>query len=334
MKHKRKIIITLLLLFVVICGTVILLNLNRLLTIMSLKQVDDYPLYYMRYYGDYNLDYSPVDKNFKPIDSASATTDSNTVMCSSFFARNEKGDPLFCRNLDYTLLGHPITVLLTDTPGKNASLSMADLFYLGYNKDNPPNKSLFDNNILIAPRITIDGVNEYGLAIASLTVPHAEPPFDSEKPSTDEVGMIRLVLDYATTVDEAVEKIKEYNMVFHTEVIHYMIADANGDSAIIEYIDGEIVLYRTDEPWQACTNFIFSLESSNKYCERYAKAVERLDEKKGILSEEDAMQLLSDITQDGTVWSVVYNLKTGKAYIAMGKKFDEVREFDLNMINE
>lgn len=334
MKHKRKIFIALLLLFVVICGTVILLNLNRLLTIMSLKKVDDHPLYYMRYYGDYNLDYSPVDDDFKPIDSASATTDSNTVMCSSFFARNENGDPLFCRNLDYTLQGHPITVLLTDTPGKNASLSMADLFYLGYNKDNPPNKSLFNNNLLIAPRITIDGVNEYGLAIAALTVPHAKPPFDSEKPSTDEVGMIRLVLDYATTVDEAVEKIKDYNMVFHSELIHYMIADANGDSAIIEYIDGEIVLHRTDEPWQACTNFIFSLESSNKYCERYDKAIERLEEKKGILSEEDAMQLLSDVTQGGTVWSVVYNLKTGETYIVMGKHFDNVLKFDLNMVNE
>lgn len=334
MKHKRKIIIALLLLFVVICGTVILQNLNRILTIMSLKMVDDYPLYYMRYYGDYNLDYSPVDDNYQPIDFDSAATDSNTVMCSSFFARNENGDPLFCRNLDYTLLGHPITVLLTDSPGKNASLSMADLFYLGYNKDNPPNKSLFNNSLLIAPRITIDGVNEYGLAIASLTVPHAEPPFDSEKPSTDEVGMIRLVLDSATTVDEAVEKIRDYNMVFHSEIIHYMIADANGDSAIIEYLDGEIVLHRTDEPWQACTNFIFSLESSNKYCERYDKAIERLEEKKGILSEEDAMQLLSDVTQEGTVWSVVYNLKTGETYIAMGRDYDNVMEFDLKMINE
>lgn len=334
MKYKRKIIIALLLLFVVICGTVILLNLNRILTIMSLKMVDDYPLYYMRYYGDYNLDYSPVDDNYQPIDLDSATTDSNTIMCSSFFAKNENGDPLFCRNLDYSLLGHPITVLLTDSPEKNASLSMADLFYLGYNKNNPPNKSLFNNSLLIAPRITIDGVNEYGLAIASLTVPHAEPPFDSEKPSTDEVGLIRLVLDYATTVDEAVEKIRAYNMVFHSELIHYMIADANGDSAIIEYIDGEIVLHRTDEPWQACTNFIFSLESSNKYCERYDKTIERLEEKKGILSEEDAMQLLSDVTQEGTVWSVVYNLKTGETYIAMGRNYDNVMKFDLNMINE
>lgn len=191
-----------------------------------------------------------------------------------------------------------------------------------------------DFGILPALRITIDGVNEYGVAVAALTVPHAKPPYDPEKPSTDEVGMMRLILDYATTVDEAVEKIKEYNIIFHEEVIHYMIADASGDSAVIEFINGDVVVYRTDDPWQVCTNFILSQESSNKYCERYDKAVAKLDEKNGILSEEEAMQLLSDISQGGTIWSVIYNLKTGESHIAMGKNYDRIHVFDLNMINE
>lgn len=332
MKPKKKRIIAVVLVFVLILVTGVLLNINRLLTITSLKMVDDYPLYYVRYYGNYNLDYSPV-KNFNPLATASITDD-NKVMCSGFLARNEKGDPLFCRNLDYTLLNHPITVLLTDAPGKNASLSMVDLFYLGYNKGNPPNKSLLNNGILYAPRVTIDGVNEYGLAVASLTVPHAKTPFDPDKPSTDEVGIMRLILDYATTVDEAVKKFKEYNIIFHTDPLHFMIADASGDSAVIEFIDSEIIIHRTEEPWQACTNFILSTESGNKYCERYFKAIERLEEKQGVLSEEEAMKLLSDVDQEGTVWSVVYNLRTGEADIAMGRDYDTIIEYDLNMINE
>lgn len=333
MKKKRKLIIATVLILALIFLTGTLLNLNRLRTILSLKMVDDYPLYYVRYYGNYNLDYAPVE-DLGPLATASTMTDDNTIMCSGFLASNESGDPLFCRNLDYTLLNHPITVLLTDAPEKNASLAMVDLYYLGYNKGNPPNRSLLGNSILYAPRITIDGVNEYGLAVASLTVPYAKTPYDPDKPSTDEVGIMRLILDYATTVDEAIDKMKEYNIVFHTDPLHFMIADASGDSAVIEFIDGELIIHRTDEAWQACTNFILSTETGNKYCERYIKAVERLEETNGILSEEEAMTLLSDVTQDGTIWSVVYNLRSGEAYIAMGRDYDHIIEFDLDMINE
>ncbi len=333
MKNKRKLLIATVLILALILLTGTLLNLNRLRTILSLKMVDDYPLYYVRYYGNYNLDYAPVE-GLGPLATASTMTDDNTIMCSGFLAKNESGDPLFCRNLDYTLLNHPISVLLTDAPKKNASLAMVDLFYLGYNKGNPPNRSLLGNSILYAPRITIDGVNEYGLAVASLTVPYAKTPFDPNKPSTDEVGIMRLILDYATTVDEAVDKMKEYNIEFHTDPLHFMIADASGDSVVIEFIEGEIIEHRTDEAWQACTNFILSTETGNKYCERYIKAVERLEENNGILSEEEAMKLLSDVTQDGTIWSVVYNLRSGETYIAMGRDYDHIIEFDLDMINE
>ena len=332
MKLKKKGIIAILLIIVLVPIIGVLLNLNRILTITSLKMVDDHPLYYIRYYGKYDLDYSPV--NLDHLDTASIISDDNRVMCSSFLAKNEKGNPLFCRNLDYTLLNHPITVLLTDAPGKNSSISMVDLFYLGYNKGNSPNKSLFNNGILYAPRVTIDGVNEYGLAIASLTVPHAKTPFDPDKPSTDEVGIMRLILDYATTIEEAVDKFKEYNIEFHTDPLHFMVADASGDSAVIEFINGEIIVYKTDEPWQVCTNFILSTESGNKYCERYFTAVKRLEESNGVLSEEEAMQLLSDVDQEGTVWSVVYNLKTGETDIAMGRDYEDIIEYDLKMIHE
>lgn len=333
MKNKRGKIIAVLLIAAVTCSAVILLFLNRIRTIMSLKMVDEYPLYYMRYYGDYNLDYSPVSRIPKSAGSAAAAAEENTIMCSSFLAWNEKGEPLFCRNLDNTLINHTITVLLTDAPGKHASISMADLYYLGFTKNNPPNKSLFKNSLFAAPRVTIDGVNEYGLAVAILSVPYGTPPYDPEKPTTDEVGMMRLILDNAATVGEAVGKIKEYNIKLFNGPAHFMIADASGDSAVIEFIGGAIAEYRTDEPWQVCTNFLFS-ETSNTYCERYNKATRRLEEKNGILSEEEAMQLLSDVSQDGTVWSVVYNLKTGEVYIAMGKNYDKIYEFDLDMVNE
>lgn len=214
-------------------------------------------------------------------------------------------------------------------------MTTVDLNYLGYSKENPPDRSLIGSNLLYAPRITIDGINEYGLAVAILAVPIAEPPFDPNKPDTDEVGMMRLILDDAKTIDEAVEIIKQYNILFHEGAGHFMIADASGDSAVIEFIDGQVVVFRTDTDWQVCTNFILSQEDRNKNgLFRYETAMECLNENSGILSEEQAMQLLSDVSQDSTVWSVIYNLRTGEMQIAMGKKYEEVNCFDLQMHNE
>ena len=49
--------------------------------------------------------------------------------------------------------------------------------------------------------------------------------------------MLRMVLDYADSVDEAVEMIQKYDL--HDSAgtsYHYMIADSTGKSAILEWI--------------------------------------------------------------------------------------------------
>lgn len=332
--EKKKTVLVIFLVLVIVCCSAILLNLNKIRTIYSMYKVDKYPLYYMKYYGDYTMDYSVPDSHRKSSKSDTEANE-NALMCSCFLARNENGDPIFCRNLDVTLAQHPISLLLTDAPGKNASLSTVDLFFLGYSWKDLPDRSLLGNRLLVAPRITIDGVNEYGLAVAILTVPIAEPPYDPEKPSTDEVGMMRILLDYTKTVDEAIEKINEYNILFYQGDAHFMIADASGDSAVIEFVDGETVVHRESTDWQVCTNFVLSQEKGDRMgIVRYETAVERIEENDGVLSEEEAMHLLSDISQPGTVWSVIYNLKTGETEIIMGRKYTQSHFFDLEMQGE
>ena len=43
------------------------------------------------------------------------------------------------------------------------------------------------------------------------------------------------------------------------------------------------------------------------------------------------MDLLKRVSQDHTVWSVVYNLNTGQIRIALGRDYDQVHTFDLKM---
>jgi hypothetical protein len=299
-------------------------RINEARTILSLQKVDDYPLYTMTYYGDYRLDYTVNNPNLQA---------ESGRLCSSFLAMNEKGEPLFCRNLDYMLADHPIVMVGTSAPQKNAGLGICDLYYLGYRKDKLPSGSLFsDRALLTAPRLTMDGMNEYGVALAILSVPHAEPTLDPQKQTIDEAAAVRLILDQAKSVEEAVEVLKGYNMLFHEGASHFMIADGNGDSAVVEFVNGEIVAIKSDNPWQVVTNFILSGKSREGVGQdRYDLAEETLEKARGILSEEEAMKLLGRISQPGTLWSVIYNLKTGEARLALKMKYDQLHTFALKM---
>ncbi|HML47768.1 MAG TPA: linear amide C-N hydrolase [Clostridia bacterium] len=293
---------------------------------LALPRVDE-ALYAMTYYGDYDLTYTVDNPKLRA---------ASGMQCSSFLCRNEKGEPLFCRNLDYTLTNHPIVMVTTAAPGKNAGLGLCDLYYLGYSADKLPTGSIFsDRALLSAPRITMDGVNEYGVALAILTVPHAEPTLDAGKESIDEASAVRLVLDHAKTVREAVDVIGAYNIAFHEDAGHFMIADGSGDSAVLEFVDGKIVTVQNDDPWQVVTNFILSSETREGVGQaRYDKAEAVLREAGGILSEEKAMELLKSVSQPGTLWSVIYNLRTGETRLALKMNYDKLFSFKLDMRSE
>jgi hypothetical protein len=49
---------------------------------------------------------------------------------------------------------------------------------------------------------------------------------------------------------------------------------------------------------------------------------DRLSEYQGILSRDDAMDLLTDVAQDSTQWSVVYGMSSGEIDIVMGGNYE------------
>lgn len=320
----------------IILLVLVLVNINKVLTLGSFKLVDDYPLYTMTYYGNYSFDYALKKADGKDATNTSGLTLPSGIsyMCSSFVAVNQKGEPMLCRNLDYKLLGHAMALIRTDAPGKNASISMSDLYYLGYNKNNLPPKSLKSSlGLLAAPRIPIDGMNEYGVSMAILTVPFAQTTKDPTKDTIDEVAANRLILDHAKNVDEAVLILKEHNIQFREGPAHFMIADSSGKSAIVEFIGGEVKTIVKETPWQAVTNFIMSEESGPKEgLGRYNTICNTLEANDGRISEDEAMKLLSRVS-GGTVWSVIYNLKTGEIRIAMGMKYHDQKTFHFTMRN-
>jgi len=188
------------------------------------------------------------------------------------------------------------------------------LSFAGYTKDWLPNGIISSFLTLSAPYIPFDGINEKGLAIALLAVPEVTLSHDPSKITLNTTTIIRLILDKADSVDEAVSLIHEYNIYFSGGInCHYFIADKSGKSVIVEFWDGDMQVINEN----VASNFIaynkVNIGEGFTEFERYEKVKVALNENNGILSKRQTVELLNyigvyDEGEDKLQWSVIYNL--------------------------
>ncbi|THE62794.1 linear amide C-N hydrolase [Salinadaptatus halalkaliphilus] len=110
---------------------------------------------------------------------------------------------------------------------------------------------------------TTDGMNEAGLVANLLWLPESEyPDWDGETPAISISLWAQYMLDNFATVAEAVEHVRDEAFVVVTDsvpgedrlaALHLSLSDATGDSAIMEYVDGELVVHHSRD-YQVMTN--------------------------------------------------------------------------------
>lgn len=274
------------------------------------------------------------------------------IGCSSFTAATPDGKRLFARNYDFSRTN--TCIVYTDPgDGRHASVSTVDLQFIGIDQDSAPQGLMDKILMLAAPYVPLDGINDAGVACGiymSFQGDDTSIPTDQQsgRPDLTSTTMLRMVLDYAGSVDEAVELISQYDL--HDSAnssFHYMIADATGRSAVLEWVaatdstddDGSKrelrVLWSDGASWQAVTNYILTPgyydgepEESMKGLDRYEHLTAALENACGILADGDAaMELLSQVGRRSwkpegdtvTVHSVLYNL-TDRSAVWVGNE--------------
>ncbi len=211
-------------------------------TLGSLEQIDDFPLYTMSYFAEYDHQQTEIMSEYMN------TSQPSTWACSLFAAMGEPGGMLFGRNFDWDF--SPALMLFTDPPDGYASVSMVDTAYLGYGEerafgltDLPLNEL---TSLLDAPYLPFDGMNEAGLAVGMAAVPPGGMEYDPEKETIDSLLVIREILDRAATVDEAVTTLANFNIDWGSgPPLHYLIAEKSVRSVLVEFSRGEIVVNPT-----------------------------------------------------------------------------------------
>ncbi|WP_326823472.1 carcinine hydrolase/isopenicillin-N N-acyltransferase family protein [Streptosporangium sp. NBC_01756] len=285
-------------------------------TVRSLRQVDDLPLYEMTFHGSYDREVSIGEEDL--------AGQADGWACSLFHLRGDR--PLFGRNFDWD--PNPAMVVHADPPDGYASVSMADLAYLLGGTGAPDLSDPGIRRRLAHAVLTpFDGVNEKGLAVGMAAVPGGGlPPKTEGRPTVSSVRIIRMMLDKAATVDEAVAIMRRHNVDFTSgPQVHYLLADAAGKSAVVEFAGGRLNVIED----RILTNFTMTgtSDEQRRSDTRYGTLATGLPSAKNW---RDGMDLLQRVAQGHTRWSVVYDLTDATARVVTARRWERVHTIALS----
>ena len=282
----------------------------------------------------------------------------SSIACSAFTADTQNGDRVFSRNYDFSATN--TAIVYTDPgEGRHASYSTIDLSFLGLDADKDVETVGQKILTLAAPYVPLDGINDAGVACGIFMSYQGKgkgTPTDTQtdKPDLTSTTLLRLILDYADSVEDAVALAQQYDLHDSaSSCFHYMVADSTGRSAILEWVgtdadhdaDGaerqlNVLWNDTDAlsdsaDWQVVTNFIKTpgyydgTTAEMKGLDRYEHLAAALRETDGIVADKDAaMDLLASVgrrtwnnddSNSNTVHSVVYDL-TDKSVLWVGNE--------------
>ena len=343
--HRVLIVITALLVLMLALGWLLLGSSVK--SLMSIRrEAADKDFFSMHYQADYGLDKllaQGISDDRELIDflishllkGIPVNIKVPELGCTTFVASTPEGSRLFARNLD--LPPAPSMVVRTEPKGGYASISMANLSFLGFEDGYLPEGLIKSFPALAAPYVPLDGINEKGLAVAVLMLDQTPTRQETGKKGITTTVAIRMMLDKAASVQEAVALLQQYDMKASADSdYHFHLADSSGDSLVVAYVDNQMQLI----PAERAANFMlapgdFDFGTGH---DRYQKAGEGLEASSRTLDKDGAMALLNtvrstpDMWRDGitqTIWSSVYDLSEPGLDVAIGMDYDRPFSFAL-----
>lgn len=233
--------------------------------------------------------------------------------CSTISVPSSEGGYLFGRNFDWEPCNAMIVQSVPESGYKSLSTVNTDFISMsGVDLSQIPDKY----QALIRLYAPLDGMNEKGLAVSvNMIQDSATIAQNTGKPGLTTTTAIRLLLDKAATVDEALGLLKQYD--FHASMgymMHLAIAGNTGRSVVVEYINNEMVVVETP----VVTNFYLAEGEKNgigtaQSRERYNILMDTLSNHEA-MNDEEVRDALDSVSKDNfgefesTEWSVVFDL--------------------------
>ena len=363
-----------------LCIVVLCIWGGEIATLRSIQKVGDNEyLYTIEYKAAYDLDdviEKDIDENSELLDyvvsrigkglplkiKSSQVADENgemgTINCTSFQAAQADGEGFwFGRNYDY--FKNPTMVTVSRPKKGYASIACSDMSHFGYSLEKLPVSFAKKLNCLASIYAPLDGINEKGLCTSIMALPKQASQQDTPKHDVGTTIIMRLWLDRCATVQEALDLLETVDVRHDAAVgsgYHYMVADANGDCAVVEFDKGDkwktmVVRKSAGSNSMLVTNHLLSDKyyttepdaavgnPHSKSWWRYETAGAYLKDHNGTLTLDQAQECLSLVHWKDLVWengmvedtqySNVFDQKKIVLYLRNWNDFDTTHRFGL-----
>ena len=312
-------------------------------SLITIKSVEGNPyLYHMEYKAAYDLDdliSKDIDSNAELLDyvvgrigkgipikmKSAQVADENgelaTFNCTSFQVAKE-GEKGFWYGRNYDYFKNPTMVTVSHPKVGYASIAVSDMSQFGYSLDKLPDSFGAKLSCLAAVYAPVDGINEKGLCTSIMALPKQAAQQESGKHKVGTTIIMRLWLDRCSTVQEALDLAATLDIRHDATVgsgYHYMIADANGDCAVLEFDKEDgwksmVVRKAEGEKSMLVTNHLLSEKyytivpdeavgnPHSKSWRRYETAGAYISEHDGALTFDQAQECLSMVHWADLVW--------------------------------
>ena len=215
--------------------------------------------------------------------------------CTIFDTKNSKDEILVGRNFDW-------------------SKSNAQVNFI------PSDKNRYGVVLLSLenPNMPYEGMNDKGLFVAISAVPHSKTALNIFKPIRKSLEMIKVILQKASTIDEAIEQFDKYSIAFGeflgNPLIHFKMVQKDGDSAVVEFVNNKRVIIRGEKSRVLTNHYLSDLSiepKSKSTIKRYTIVKKNLNENSSL---QKVFEILKKSRQENTIWSTVYNLTKQEVY--------------------
>lgn len=242
--------------------------------------------------------------------------------CSTISVKSPEGDTLFGRNFDWE---NCEAMVVSAHPNNGyASISTVNMDFIQQGAGGGvAGLALHTDQVrtIAALYAPLDGMNEKGFVVSVNMIQDSTTiNQNTEKPDITTTTVIRLLLDKAANVEEALTLLSQYDM--HGSMgmmVHFALADVSGRSVVVEYVNNEMIVSET----QVVTNFYLANGEkkgigTTQSHERYDILMKQLSESE-TMSTDDVKETLNSVSKgnfgefESTEWSIVFNQSTREA---------------------
>lgn len=188
------------------------------------------------------------------------------------------------------------------------------------------------------------GINEVGLYIHEMSLLGTRFPEDDERPRMFMMQWMQYQLDNYASVEEVLSNLS--TIVLDGWWWHFFVSDRDGNTAAIEFVDGDLTVYTGDSmPIPVLCNIAYPEELANlegyagfggekpvrlrdKRTERFVHAAHMIRNAPRSVDSDYGFEMLKNLERGLTQWSIVIDVNQARVYFrtSVGRK---IRYFDM-----